>query len=239
MSLNYTTYISQLANMMPANSSDPNFQTMAPGSIDYAEQRLYRELDLLATVITDTTVQVSSGVRFFNLPTDVGTYITVDSLSVITPAATASSLGTRIPLVRTSRDFIDWSFPSQQSSMCATPEYYAMQSNSQVSLGPAPDGAYFTEVIGTQRPLALSSANSSTILTQYVPDLFFAAGMIFASGYMRDFGAQTDNPQMSQSWENQYQLLMKSAAVEQFRAKAESEGWTAKQPNPVATPKRV
>ena len=66
-----------------------------------------------------------------------------------------------------------------------------------------------------------------------------AASMIFGSAYMRDFGAQSDNPQMAQSWEQQYQQLVKSAVVEQFRAKFQSEGWTSKQPNPIVTPKRA
>jgi hypothetical protein len=44
---------------------------------------------------------------------------------------------------------------------------------------------------------------------------------------------------MSANWESQYQLLMQSAATEQFRATFASEGWTAKQPNKVATPPRV
>lgn len=239
MSLNYTTFTSQLANLMVIPSTDANFVTFEPGCIDYAEQRIYRDLDLLYTVVTDATIQLSSGVRNFSLSTASGTYITVDQVNVITPAATLSSAGTRVPLVPATRDFIDNAYPSQLAAQTGTPEYYAMRSNSVIMVGPAPDAAYYVETVGTQRPAVLSSANSSTILTQYVPDLFMAASMVFAAGYMRDFGAQSDNPQMSQSWENQYQILMKSAAVEQFRAKFQSEGWTSKQPNPIATPKRI
>lgn len=239
MALNYTTYVSQLSNLMVVPSSDSNFTTFLPGCIDYAEQRIYRDMDLLYTFVTDATVQLSSGIRNFNLSTVSGTYITVDQVNVITPAATLSSAGTRIPLVPATRDFIDNSYPSQISSYTGVPEYYAMRSNSVITLGPTPDAAYYVETVGTQRPTVLSSANSSTILTQYIPDVFMAASMVFAAGYMRDFGAQSDNPQMSQSWESQYQLLMKSAAVEQFRAKFQSEGWTSKQPNPIATPRRM
>ena len=63
--------------------------------------------------------------------------------------------------------------------------------------------------------------------------------MVFVSGYMRDFGSQADNQQMSVSWEQQYQTLFKSASVEQARAKFESEAWTSQQPSPIATPPRV
>jgi hypothetical protein len=63
--------------------------------------------------------------------------------------------------------------------------------------------------------------------------------MVFASAYMRDFGAQgPDNPAMGQSWETQYGKLFASAQVEQARAKFEGEGWGSNSPSPIATPKR-
>lgn len=237
-SLNYTTYVSQLSNLIVIASSDPNFQIFLPGCIDYAEQRIYRELDLLRTQVTDATATVSSGNRDFSLPTTVGTYITVDNLSIITPAGTPSSIGSRNPLIPVDRSYIDLIYPSGQT-ITGVPSYYAMASDTVVLLGPSPDAAYYAEVVGIQRPASLSSANSSTFLTQYIPDVFIAASMVFAAGYQRDFGSQADNPGASQSWENQYQVLMKSASVEQARAKFESEGWTSDSPSPTATPPRV
>ena len=238
-SLNYGTYVSQVANMMPISTGDTNFATMLPGMIDYAEQRIYREIDLLYTQVTDSTTAVSSGNRNFTLPTSVGTYVVCDNINIITPAGTPASSGTRVQLTPVSREFMDIVYPSGQTAT-GTPEFYAMASNTQVLFGPAPDAPYVAEVIGVQRPAALSASNSSTILTQYLPDLFIAASMVFASAYMRDFGAQgPDNPQMGQSWEAQYKLLSQSAQVEQARAKFQSEGWTSDQPSPVATPKRV
>lgn len=238
MALYYDNFVAQISNLMVIGSTDTNFQTMLPGMITYAEQRLYRELDLVAVQITDATGIVSSGNRDFTLPTDQGTYITVDNLNIITPAGTLSSAGSRVPLVPVDRSFIDLVYPSGQT-VTGVPEYFARASNTEIIFGPSPDAAYYAEVVGIQRPAMLSSANSSTPLTQYVPDLFICASMIWGSAYMRDYGAQTDNPQMSQSYENQYQLLMKSANVEQARAKFESEGWTSEQPSPVASPPRV
>ena len=231
--LNYPQWVSQLANLMAGSSADPNFQTMLPGCIDYAEDRIYRDTDLLYLQFTDATAQVSSGVQTFSVSTAAGQYITIDQFNIITPAGTPSSIGTRVPLVPVSPDFINYAYPTALSSQCGLPEYYAMRSNSVALLGPAPDGNYFAETIGVMHPQPLSAANSSTILTFYLPELFFAATAVFAFGYMRDFGGQADNPQSAQSWENQYQMLMKSAAVEQFRAKHESQGWTSQQPNPV------
>lgn len=238
MSLNYQTFVQQISNLMVIGSTDPNFLIMLPGMIDYSEQRIYRELDLLYTQETDASTQVSSGNRNFTLPTSIGTFITVDNLNIITPSGTAASAGTRIPVTPVDRSYIDLVYPSGQIGT-GTPSYYAMASNTVILLGPAPDAPYYAEVVGIQRPVSLSSANSSTILTQYIPDVFIAASMVFAMGYQRDFGSQADNPGASQSWENQYQTLMKSASVEQARAKFQAEGWTSQSPSPTATPPRV
>lgn len=239
MAINYTTYTQQIANLMVISTADPNFQTMLPGMIDYAEQRIYRELDPIVTQVTDSTTTVSSGNRNFTLPTSVGTYIITDNINIITPVGTPATTGTRVQLTPTSREFIDIAYPSGQTAT-GVPEFFAMASNTQVIFGPPPDAPYVAEVVGVQRPASLSSANSSTPLTQYVPDLMIAASMVFGSAYMRDFGAQgPDDPAMGQSWETQYTKLFGSAQVEQARARFRSEGWTSDQPSPIASPKRV
>lgn len=243
MSLNYNTYVSQISNLLVITSTDANFTTMLPGMIDYAEQRIYRELDLLYTQVTDSTLTASSGNRNFSLPVTssgsyTGTYIVVDNINIITPVTALASNGTRNQVVPVSREFLDITYPSGQTAT-NVPEFYAMASNTQVLFGPAPDQPYVVEVIGIQRPNALASSNSSTILTQYVPDLFIAASMVFGSGYTRDFSAQGDNPQQGTAWESQYKTLLQSAQVEQFRAKFQSEGWTSNSPSPLATPKRT
>jgi hypothetical protein len=239
MALDYDTYVSQLSNLMVIGSTDSNFQTFLPGCIDYAEQRMYRELDLLATQVTDATSITSSGDRNFTLPTSIGVFITVDNVNVITPAGALASAGTRNPVIPIAREFIDAVYPSGQLNT-GTPQFYAMASNTEIIFGPSPDAAYTAEVIGIQRPIPLSSANSSTFLTAYLPDAFMAASMVFASGYMRDFGGQgADNSGMSVSWEGQYKTLIQSAQVEEARKKFQSEGWTSNEPTPLATPPRV
>lgn len=231
MSLTYDTWVSQIANLMVVSSADANFQIFLPGCRDYAEQRIYRELDPLYVQVTDASAAVSSGDRNFTPPTTQGSFITVDELNIMTPVGASASTGTRNPLIPVSPEAMDALYPSGQTAT-GVPAYYAMRSPTQILLGPAPDAAYTAEVVGIQRPAALSSANSSTFLTQYCPDLFVAASMVFASGYMRDFGSQGDNPQMSASWETQYKLLFASAGMEQARAKWQSDGWTSQAPAP-------
>lgn len=227
----YDNYVSQVSNLMVISSANTAFGIMLPGMIDYAEQRLYREVDFLRTQDTVTSLVCSSGNRNLDLSSSNFYFITVDSISIITPVTATSSNGTRNPVQAVSREFIDSIYPSGQT-VTGIPAYYAMSTDTEIVFGPAPDAAYATEAFGEVRPAPLTSSNSSTYLTQYCPDLFIAASMVFASNYLQDAEA-------AKRWEEQYNLLVKSAHVEQLRAAMQSQGWTSQEPNPIATPPRV
>lgn len=232
MSLNYTSLQNSLANLMVVGVTDPNFLTDFPNIIDYAEQRIYRELDLLATRKIDNGV-LTPQQRTFTLPTNIGKFLVVEEICVIAPSDTS-----RTQLVPVTKQFIDVVYPSATLNT-GTPEFYAVLDDLTVLLGPSPDQAYTAEVQGTQRPTPLSISNTTTWLTQYVPDLFLAACMVRATGYQKNWGAQADDPKMAVSWENQYQMLKASAQVEEFRKMARSQAWTTEAPSPIATPART
>jgi len=234
--MDYTTYVSELANMMVVPTTDPNFQTVLTNIITDAEQRIYRELDLVDTQVTDSSAATASN-RNFSLPTNLGTYIVVDQVNVLSSAGTTSSNGTRNPVMPVAREFIDAAYPSGQT-LTGVPQFFCRANSSSLIFGPAPDANYTVEVVGTQRPTPLSSVNSSTFLTQNLPDLFFAASMVFASAYQRDFGAQADNPAQAQSWEAHYNTLLQSAKSEENRKKYEGQSWTS-QSQTDAQPPRV
>ena len=243
MSITYPSFVSEIATITTISSTvlvsgDTNFGGIMSGIIDYAEGRLWRDLDLPAARVTDTSVLCASGVRTIALSTTQGTLLALESVNLYTSAGTTSSNATRVPLVPVSKAVIDTIYPSAVSSNCGQPEYFARVTDTQLILGPSPDQPYGTEVVATVRPNPLSSGNSSTWLTQNLPELMIAAGMVFAAGYMRDFGAQADNPQMAQSWESQYQALLKSANVDALRMKFMSDACTQQQPDPVAQPPR-
>jgi hypothetical protein len=107
------------------------------------------------------------------------------------------------------------------------PALFAMIDQNDIIVGPAPISAFGVEVIGTIRPTPLSSTNTTTFLTSNLPDLFMAASMVFASGYMRNFGAQSDDPAKAVSWESQYQALFASAKGEETRKRFAGLGWTS------------
>lgn len=235
----YASFTTALVTLAPTLSSDVNFNAILPSVIDYAEGRIYRDLDLLSVRITDTSVTCTSGVRTINLSTAQGTMLVVEQVSVLTSAGAPSSVAQRNPTYNVSPDFLNSVYPSAASSNTGQPEFFARVNDTQIIFGPAPDQAYGTEVIATIRPNPLSSGNSSTWLTQNVPELFLAGAMVFYSGYQRDFGSQSDNPQQAQSWESQYGILLKTAMTDELRKKYQSQAWTPQIPNPVASPPRV
>lgn len=233
--LTFATYKTALATLSVVPETDANWLSILSDAIEYAELRIYRDLDLLSTV--------QSNISFATTPSNSkvsitqGTFVTLQNVNVITPAGTTNpEVGTRVPLLPVSKEYIQYSWPSATNA--GVPQYFAMIDERTFSLGPWPNAAYTLEIIGTVRPATLSASNTTTFISQYLPDLFLMASMIFISGYQRNFGRQSDDPQMAQSYESQYQALLKGATVEEYRRKFQASGWTSNSPSPVATPGR-
>jgi hypothetical protein len=240
MSLNYTSYVVSLGNILVVSTTDIGFTTVLPNIIDDAEQRLYRDLQLLNTVAKDTSTAFVTGQRDFNLPSSNGTFLVVDSIYAITPAGTVNpNLGTRNYLLPASRSFIDALYPSSSGS--GVPQYFAPTTQTTYVIGPWPDQAYQAEVVGTYRPQPISTTNVTTLLSVYFPDCFLAASLVFAAGYQQNFNAQglVDNPQFAVTWESHLSTLMKSAETEEQMKKFNGPAWSSKAAAPLATPPRT
>ena len=233
MSLTYATLTTSLANLIAIQSSDSNFQGILPEIIDYAELRIQRDLDLLNTVTADNSTITTAGSRNVTIP---NTFVTVQQINALTPAGATATSGTRIALTPVAKEYMDAVYNTP--SVTGIPVTFAMLSQFNVILGPYPNDTYTLEVVGTQRVTPLSATNSTNFLSTYLPDLYLAAAMIFTSGWMRNFGSQSDNPQMSVSWEGQYGNLLKSATVEEFRKKFQASAWSSMSPPAVASPTR-
>lgn len=235
--LTYNTFVTSLANMISVESTDLGYVAALPNIIDDAEQRLYRELDLLSTVVT-ATGPLTIGSRKFSLPTSGGVFVVVEEMNAITPAGvTNPELGTRVPMLPASKELLDmiWS----GAAGAGVPVYFAPISQQDWILGPWPDAAYTVEVVGTIRPAALSISNPTTFLSQYLPDVFLAAALVFSAGYQQNFSAMGDNPAQAMTWESHVKTLIDSAKVEEIRKKFGSQGWSSKSPDPYATPPRT
>lgn len=219
MSYTYTTWVAALSNMTEIPSTDQNFIDILPSVIDAAEQRMYRDLNLLSTTVRDASSALTPNSRNFTLPQALGRFVTVEGVNVVTPVGSAPASGTRNSLAPCALSFLDFLYPIETTSGESVPEMFAMVTDQAISVGPPPDAAYTVEVIGTVRPAPLSTANPTTYLTLYLPDMFIAASMVFAASYMQNYGSQADNAQMAGSWEAQYKNLMANASLEEIRKK--------------------
>ncbi len=234
MSLTYTTYVSSLANLLPVAASDPGFVAVLPNIIDDAELRLYRALDLTDSSVRDSSSTLTTLTRNFNLPTSIGTFIVCDEINIITPVGTTNpELGTRNALVPTNPETLNVLWPSVNGS--TIPQYFAIIDQDSIIVGPWPDAAYTVEVVGTQRPAPLSAINPTTPLSIFFPDLLIAASMVFAAGYMKNFGSGSDDPKMATSWESHLQALLTDAKTEEARKIFTSQGWSSDDPIPATT----
>lgn len=237
MSYTYASTISSVANMLVIDATNTEFLAMIPNAIDDAEQRIYRELDFLSTIVRDVGGALTPNSRNFTLPQTSGRFVVTESMSVFTPINTTNS---RRQLVPVTREFLDavWGDEIAASSP-SIPEYYAMITDQQVIVGPSPDAAYVIEVTGTIRPTPLSATNTTTYLTLYLPDLWFSACLVYSVGYIKDYGAAVDDPNAAGSWETHFLKLLNSANTEETRKKYASQAWTPKQPSAISTPARV
>lgn len=242
--LTYNGYVTQIAALAAYQTvttagvvqlSDGNgttLNTVTSQMLDYAELRIQRDLDLEQSVTTNTALTLTSGNNLLTM--DVNAFITVQSMSYV-----AGTFTQRI--LPTSRSFINEVYPD--SSVQGPPVYFAPYGGDATTtggtsqlfiFGPTPDSNYPLNINGTVRMISLNSfanvtfANSAyTFISAYLPDLLLMASMIYLSGFQRNFGRQADDPAMAQSYESQYQALLKGAMTEENRRKLWASAWTS------------
>ena len=230
------SYVAQLALMAVTPATDTNFLTLLPAATVYAENRLYRDLDLLATTAVSTSYTATAGNRALAVPATA--FVTIQQVNVITPAGTIDpASGTRWPLTPVAKEWLSMVYGSP--SKADVPAYFAMQDQNTILFGPWPNATYTVEIVGTVRPTSLSSTNQTTLLSLYFPELMLLAAMVYVSGYQRNFsGAQSNNPEMPVNYETQYQTLLRAAQTEEARKKFQGPAWASQSPPIAASPSR-
>jgi hypothetical protein len=231
--LTYTTYVAQIATLAVVPVTDTNYISIIPSMIDYAELRMQRDLDFLNTVATSsyTPASVTPSLAL-STNTSSYPYVTVQNIAVVDPTS-----GFTKQLTPVSKEWIYNTYPI--GSTTALPVYYAPFDDNEYLLGPQPDQIYTYSVVGTQRFPTLSATNTTTFISQYLPDVFIMASMIYISAYQRNFTSIASNdPQMAVTYESQYQALLKGAMVEEARKKFEASAWSSMSPPMAATAQR-
>ena len=249
MALTYTDYVTQIATMAVLNDynlADPTdpFTIIVPQMINYAELRIQRDLDLFAGQTVNTGYTATAGSATVTLQ-EVD-FITIQSISV-------SGTSPNTPLLPTTKEYLQYVYPVGTTQ--DVPKYFSMYSTNAVStpsggststgiptfsilLGPIPDQNYALTINGTLHTQPMSATNTVTWISTYLPDLFIMASMIYVSAYQRNFGKIADDPAMAQTYEAQYNNLLKGAMTEEFRKKFQASAWSSIMPSPVATPTR-
>jgi hypothetical protein len=252
--LTYSTYVTQIATMAVVDPLDTAFETILPQMITYAENRMYRDIDFMftSTSLHGTSFVLTPGNRNLSFSINLasnsdaaeGTFVVSEQINLLTDAAGNAATTTnpdacvRVPLLPTTKEFLDAVYGSSLTANRGKPMYFVPFNETLFFVGPVPDQAYPVEVVGTYRPNSLSSTNTTTFISNYLPDVFIMASMIYISAYQRNFGRANDDPQMAVTYESQYQALLKGAMVEEARKKFESTGWSSQSPAPAATPSR-
>ena len=237
--MNYASWVTTVTTLLevplgtsPASatpSTDANFNNMIAPCIDFVENRLQRELDLINTVVTNSSGVTAANTRSFSYPTNLGTFIVVNQLSLFVGSVRQPAM------TPVSRDFIDACYPAETApTIPSYPIYWAPANDTTAILGPSPDAIYTCEVVGTMRMSQMSNSNPSNFLTLQLPDLYIAASMAWLCAYQRDFGTAAADPQMAMSWSQTYDKLFAGADAEELRKKFRSIGQSSRSPSPLA-----
>lgn len=233
--MDYATFKTTIANLAVDDETNADFLAMLPNAIEYAELRISRDLDLMATVASNTSSTTTPNSPLVTFAR--GLFVTLQGVNVLTPAGQSNpASATRVPLLPVSKDFLYFTHGSGANA--GVPRYYAMLDDHSFMVGPWPGSTYTVELVGTQRMTPLSTSNTATFISVYLPDLMTMAAMVYVSGWQRNYGRQSDDPAQAQSFESQYQTLLKGAGIEEARRKFQASGWSSMSPPAAASPTR-
>jgi len=226
---------------------DAPLQQLIPQILAYAEGRIARDLDLLSSQ-TSNTYTLTAGQAVFPVP--VGDFWTIQTAEIVQIAG--GQVVNSWPLTFVSKEFIQNCYGGLAQS--DTPKFAALygdqfgseqNTNTNILLGPPPSYAFSLRLTGTAFPPSLYTNASAgpadstyTYISQYYPDLLVMASMIFISAYQRNFSSTSDDPQMGQTYEKQYQALRLGAVDVENRRKTQGSGWSAYSTPVSATPTR-
>lgn len=223
--MTYEQFILRLLDAMGLAQADLDLTSTIPACIDYAEGRCYRDLDLLATVVSDQTTVLLANTRTVTLPIPAaGTYDVLDQVNMI-------ESGSKTPLTPISREVLDYIWPSSTSSAVTDrPRQFVVATDTTILVGPVSGASVTLEFVGRVKPTPLSATNTTTFLTQQLPDLFLASAMIYMARYMpiKD----------TAPYEAEYQKLMVSADSYSSRQEFSAASWTSRRVEPSAIPQR-
>jgi hypothetical protein len=243
----YVTHIGVMAVVQTQNVGgvvqgvDPAFTEIIPNMLNYAELRIQRDLDILASQATNTYT-LTPGTPVFSLP--VNDFFTIQTAAIVTNGDQ--------PLLPVSKEFIQNCYSGQGNA--GVPQYFAVTGDNfgdgadsymNVYLGPPPNYPYTLRVTGMIRTPSLYTYASPgvadtqyTWISSYLPDMLIMASMIYISMFQRNFGVTSSDSESGMTYEKQYQALRLGAISDENMRKFMGSGWSSYSTPTSATPTR-
>jgi hypothetical protein len=254
--LTYNGYVTQVATMAVVNtqtvsgvvqSTDAAFNAIIPQMLNYAELRIQRDIDFLQSGALQTTA-LSAGTKYITYSS--ADFKTIDTVNIVTTST--SSYEVLSTLIPTTKEFAQNVYPSTAvSANWGTPKYFYLfgdlgsQDNINLFIVPQPSASCYIQTIGTswldslyKYATAGDAGTATTYISSYLPDLLVLASMIYISAYQRNFGRQSDDPAMAQSYEAQYKTLLPAANNAEEQKRFQASAWSSSSVPTSATPTR-
>lgn len=234
--------VAACAYYVQQEQADSSYTAAFPTFVVNAELRIYRDLDLSAASGQNFSISTTAFSKTVSLAPMTGQTIQGTAVAFGYPVIVdeiSAKVGNRwIPYQLTSLAWIDtvWPDETQSAPPAVGAAFYTMLDQQTARLAPVPDAIYQLRVSGMWRPAPMSATNPETYLGDAFPDLLFAGVMVEAAGYQRDFGAQSDNPQMALSWEARYQDALRGAKREEALKQGLGPQYQPMPPAPMAHP---
>lgn len=212
MSYTYPSFVAALSVETNIPTTNAGFIAILPTIIGQAEGMIYREpsLNFLSSEVVDDTGFTTPNSQQFTLPRF---FVVLEQVNLVQG-------NERIPLEKLKREWFQSVYTRRISLSAADmPSKWAPLTDQIILLGQTPGGTTQIECVGQGVPASLTADNPTTWLWTNLGDLAFAAAMIFASGYMRNFGSQADDPKMATSWKGVYDGLLPGASSQEMQRK--------------------
>jgi hypothetical protein len=248
--LSYNAYVQTIGSMAVATVQetsgvysfvDAPLQQVLPQMLNYAELRVQRDVDLLQARSANQYTAAASA-TLLQIP--INDFLTVETIENLTSGDA--------PMTPVSRELIQNCYSGTAGTTQS--RFFAMygdtfgdggNTNINILLGPACSSSQTFNVTGIIRLPSLAQFASAgpadtsyTFISEFLPDLLVMASMIFISAFQRNFSADSDDPNMGQTYEKQYKALLAGALGEENRRKQMGSAWTAYSTPPTATPGR-
>lgn len=154
-------------------TTDPATVANVNVSIQNAEDRIQKEIDLPAFSKVDSTLNLTAGSRNFNLPTD---FLSMNSISIGIASGTPPTVITNFPpLLERDSGFIREAFPTNAQQYWQAPRYYALLGGQSVYVGGTPDQPYAVTLDYDFSQPSIVTAGTTWIGTYAPAAMFYCA----------------------------------------------------------------